>query len=51
MGSEVSLRGLGTFIPVKRKPKQARNMKTGEAMTIPSCLAVKFTFAHGLKSL
>lgn len=48
-GEEVVITGFGKFEVVRRAAKQARNPRTGEALTIPARKAIKFTPGKGLK--
>ncbi|WP_333615729.1 HU family DNA-binding protein [Bacteroides pyogenes] len=48
-GGEVILRGFGTFKPVQRAEKLARNIGTGEKVIIPAHKEVKFVVGKELK--
>ena len=41
-GKRVSVTGLGSFTPVARPARTARNPQTGEPMQVPERIAVKF---------
>ncbi len=41
-GEPVIIRGFGTFQPIDCKERTARNIKTGESITIPAHKSVKF---------
>jgi len=41
-GDDVKIVGFGTFSKVRRKSRQGRNPKTGEALTIPGLNMPKF---------
>ena len=43
----IELRGFGVFEVKKRKPRKARNPKTGESVMVPEKMAV--TFKQGLE--
>ncbi|MFA4890192.1 MAG: HU family DNA-binding protein [Candidatus Paceibacterota bacterium] len=48
-GDEVSIAGLGIFSVKQRKARQARNPRTGEAVSVPASKAPKFRAAKALK--
>ncbi len=48
-GDEIVLAGLGKFLVVKKKERQARNPKTGEMVTVPAKKAPKFRPGKQLK--
>lgn len=48
-GGEVSIAGLGIFSTKVRAARQARNPRTGEAISVPSMRVPKFRPAKGLK--
>ena len=48
-GHRVELRGLGIFTTKHRKPGNAYNFVTGENLTVPGMLVVKFTTSAPLK--
>lgn len=48
-GGEVSLAGLGIFSTKMRAARQARNPRTGEAISVPSMRVPKFRPAKALK--
>lgn len=48
-GEEVSIAGLGIFSVKRRAQRQARNPKTGEAITVPAMNVPKFRAAKALK--
>ena len=50
-GEPIYLRGFGTLSVVDREAKQARDFKTGEAITIPAQRVVKFKPSTELKDL
>jgi nucleoid DNA-binding protein len=49
-GRSLELRGFGTFSPKKCSPRKARNLKTGELITMNESNSVTFKFASGLKN-
>jgi len=48
-GEEVSIAGLGIFSVKARASRQARNPRTGEAITVPAMKVPKFRAAKALK--
>ncbi len=48
-GGEVSVAGLGIFSTKVRAARQARNPRTGEAISVPSMRVPKFRPAKALK--
>lgn len=48
-GESIPLSDIGKFSPVKREARKGRNPKTGEAIDIPACTAVKFSCSKTLK--
>ena len=48
-GDEVSVAGLGIFSVKSRAARQARNPRTGEAITVPAMKVPKFRAAKALK--
>ena len=48
-GGEVSIAGLGIFSVKTRKARQARNPRTGEAISVPAMKVPKFRAAKALK--
>lgn len=48
-GEDVSIAGLGIFSAKERKARQARNPRTGEAISVPAMKVPKFKAAKGLK--
>lgn len=48
-GGEVSVAGLGIFSTKLRAARQARNPRTGEAISVPSMKVPKFRAAKALK--
>ena len=48
-GDDVSIAGLGIFAVKQRKARQARNPRTGEAVSVPASKAPKFRAAKALK--
>ena len=48
-GEEVKLPPLGIFKLADRKARQAKNMHTGEIITVPARKAVRFSPSAGLK--
>ncbi len=48
-GGEVSIAGLGIFSTKNRAARQARNPRTGEAISVPAMKVPKFRAAKGLK--
>ena len=49
-GQKVTLVGFGTFSVAKRKARQGRNPRTGEAITIKATKVPKFAAGKTLKS-
>jgi nucleoid DNA-binding protein len=49
-GHSLELRGFGTFSPKKCNPRKARNLKTGELITMDESNSVTFKFASGLRN-
>ncbi len=47
-GEPVIIRGFGTFQPIDCKERPARNIKTGEAITVPAHKSVKFRVSKDL---
>jgi DNA-binding protein HU-beta len=50
-GEEVKLVGFGTFSKTKRKARNGRNPKTGEAIKIPSSWSPKFKPGSDFKEI
>ena len=48
-GGEVSIAGLGIFSTKQRAARQARNPRTGEAISVPAMKVPKFRAAKALK--
>ena len=48
-GDEVSIAGFGTSVAKQRKARQARNPKTGAAVSVPAMKVPKFKAGKGLK--
>ncbi|MFA6536367.1 MAG: HU family DNA-binding protein [Candidatus Paceibacterota bacterium] len=48
-GEEVSIAGLGIFSVKTRAARQARNPRTGEAISVPAMKVPKFRAAKALK--
>jgi len=48
-GGEVSIAGLGIFSTKNRAARQARNPRTGEAISVPAMRVPKFRPAKALK--
>ena len=48
-GETVALIGFGTFSVSKRKAREGRNPKTGEAIKIAACKVARFSPGKGLK--
>jgi DNA-binding protein HU-beta len=48
-GEEVRLPGFGGFAAAQRGERAGRNLRTGEAITIPAAKAVKFSAGARLK--
>lgn len=48
-GEEVSISGLGIFTVKERAARQARNPRTGEAVSVPAMKVPKFKAAKALK--
>ena len=49
-GDKVELRGFGSFKVKSRKPRRARNPRTGEAVDVPAKLVPYFKASNELKS-
>ena len=49
-GNEVSIAGLGIFSVKRRAARQARNPRTGEAVSVPAMNVPKFRAAKALKA-
>ena len=49
-GDKVELRGFGSFKVKSRKPRRARNPRTGEAVDVPAKLVPYFKASNDLKS-
>ncbi len=49
IGHEVKIAGFGSFQQRKRKARKARNPKTGEPVSVPAGLKVKFTVSKTFK--
>lgn len=50
-GEEVTVTGFGTFSTRKSAARSGRNPKTGESLTIPASVRVKFKAGKSLKEL
>lgn len=50
-GGAVQITGFGTFSTAKRKAREGRNPKTGEAIKIPAMTLPKFSAGSSLKAL
>jgi len=48
-GNHIELRGFGTFYTKIRKPRPARNPKTGEIVPLPRRVVPLFKFSHEIK--
>ena len=48
-GEEVTVTGFGTFRTAKSAARSGRNPKTGESLTIPASIRVKFKAGKALK--
>ncbi|MEO8637858.1 MAG: HU family DNA-binding protein [Candidatus Taylorbacteria bacterium] len=48
-GEEVSIAGIGIFSVKQRAARQARNPRTGEAISVPAMRVPKFRAAKALK--
>ncbi|MBM2818077.1 MAG: nucleoid DNA-binding protein HU-beta, DNA-binding protein HU-beta [Parcubacteria group bacterium] len=48
-GEEVSIAGIGIFSVKQRAARQARNPRTGEAISVPAMKVPKFRAAKALK--
>lgn len=48
-GDEVSIAGIGIFSVKQRAARQARNPRTGEAISVPAMKVPKFRAAKALK--
>lgn len=45
----IEIRGLGTFVPKKRKARQARNPRTGDKVVVPEKFVPFFTAGKELR--
>jgi len=50
-GRKVQITGFGTFGAVRRKARNGRNPKTGEAIKVPATTVPKFSAGAALKAL
>ncbi len=50
LSEEIKISGFGTFIPVYTRPRQGRNLKTGERVAIPSFKKVLFHLSPTLRA-
>jgi DNA-binding protein HU-beta len=50
-GERVAIRDFGTFVCAERRGGQARNPRTGEAVTVPSRQTPRFRPARALKDI
>jgi len=48
-GDEVAIAGFGTFLVKARKPRTARNPRTGEMVQVPAMTVPRFRAGKGLK--
>lgn len=48
-GGEVQLIGFGTFKLVERKERKAKNIQTGESITVPACKTPTFKVSAAWK--
>ena len=48
-GREVRLMGFGSFVPVHRPARMARNPKTGAAVRSPACRTARFRIGESLR--
>ncbi|MDP2168375.1 MAG: HU family DNA-binding protein [Thermodesulfovibrionales bacterium] len=48
-GEKVEIRGFGNFRLKDRKPRKARNPKTGESVDVPEKKAIRFKVGKALK--
>lgn len=48
-GEKVEIRGFGNFKLKERKPRKARNPKTGESVDVPEKKAIRFKVGKALK--
>lgn len=48
-GDDVKLSGFGTFETVEKAERTARNLQTGEMITVPAHKAPKFKFSKTIK--
>lgn len=48
-GDELKLSGFGTFVPVEKDARVARNPKTGEIVNTPAKRSIKFKPSSALK--
>ena len=46
---KIEIRGFGNFRLKERKPRKARNPKTGESVDVPSKMAVRFKAGKALR--
>jgi len=49
-GDKIELRGFGSFKVKSRKPRRARNPRTGEAVDVPAKLVPYFKASNELKA-
>jgi nucleoid DNA-binding protein len=48
-GERMELRGLGSFVAKERKPRTARNPKTGETVKVPKRRTITFKVGREIK--
>lgn len=48
--AHLEIRGFGTFYPQKRKPRPARNIKTGEVVPLPERIVPLFRYSSDLRN-
>lgn len=48
-GEKIEIRGFGNFKPKKRKPRRARNPKTGEKVDVPEKRVLHFKVGKALR--
>lgn len=51
VGTKVTIAGFGSFEPVAKAARTARNPRTGEPVKVEASIAVKFKAATNLKEL
>jgi nucleoid DNA-binding protein len=49
-GDRIELRGFGSFVAKERKPRSARNPKTGESVKVPRRNTITFKLGTEIKA-